>query len=304
MGFHSDSEPAASMSSPLSKLGLGSAQFVLDQAPASARGRSPQAEVREILDIANRAGLSVFDVAGRSRHTETALGEAMPRPCGMRLTVSTVRAERGPDLVEAELRATLLRLGVERVDTILVPSAADLFGAHGLALWSRLQALRDQGLCRYVGISVYASDDPVGLARRFRPDVVQAPASLLDQRLLLDGTLCELAGMGIEVHMRSIFLNGLLFLPPDRAPAHLKAAASRISRARRLIAEGRSDPLQAALGFALSRPEASAVLVGVSSAAELSAVVAAASSPPPDLDWDEMALDDPVALDPRRWAAA
>ena len=47
-----------------------------------------------------------------------------------------------------------------------------------------------------------------------------------------------------------------------------------------------------------------AVLVGVASAAEMSAVVAAAMSPPPDLDWDEMALDDPVALDPRAWAAA
>jgi aryl-alcohol dehydrogenase-like predicted oxidoreductase len=70
-----------------------------------------------------------------------------------------------------------------------------------------------------------------------------------------------------------------------------------------MIAEGRSDPLQAALGFALSRVEASAVLVGVTSAAELSAVVAAASSPPPDLDWDDMAIDDPVALDPRRWVA-
>ena len=66
-------------------------------------------------------------------------------------------------------------------------------------------------------------------------------------------------------------------------------------------AEG--QPTQAALGFALSRAEGSAVLVGVNSAAELSAVVAAASSPPPDLDWDDMAIDDPVALDPRRWVA-
>jgi aryl-alcohol dehydrogenase-like predicted oxidoreductase len=110
--------------------------------------------------------------------------------------------------------------------------------------------------------------------------------------------------MGVEVHLRSVFLNGLLFLPPDRVPAQLHGAAGRLSRARRMIAEGRSDPLQAALGFALSRPEADAVIVGASSAAELNAVIAAASSPPPDLDWDEMAIDDPVALDPRRWAAA
>ena len=34
------------------------------------------------------------------------------------------------------------------------------------------------------------------------------------------------------------------------------------------------------------------------------AIVAAAASPPPDLDWDDMAIDDPDALDPGAWAAA
>jgi aryl-alcohol dehydrogenase-like predicted oxidoreductase len=195
----------------------------------------------------------------------------------------------------------MLRLGVERVDTIVAASATDLFSPLGPQLWDRLKAMKDEGLCQRIGVPVYASDDPVGVARRFKPDVVQAPASLLDQRLLLDGSLAAIAQLGVEVHLRSIFLNGVLFLPPDRAPSHLKAAAGRISRARRLIAEGRSDPLQAALGFALSRPEASHVLVGVTSASEMSAVVAAAMSPPPDLDWDEMAIDDPEALS---WVAA
>ncbi|MBA4012778.1 MAG: bifunctional regulator KidO [Phenylobacterium sp.] len=291
------------MISPLSKLGLGSAQFGLDQTTL-VRGRAPKAEARDILDIAARAQLPVLDVDGHSGVAEAALGEVLPRPTPFRISISTVRPDRGPDYVEAEARATLRRLGVEQADAILVPCAADLFGPHGMALWNRLRAMKDAGLTRKIGVSVFASDDPLGVARRFRPDIVQAPASLLDQRLLIDGTLAALAGLGIEVHLRSIFLNGLLFLPPDRAPTHLKAAASRISRARRLIAEGRSDPLQAALGFALSRVEAATVLVGVTSPAELSAVIAAASSPPPDLDWDEMAIDDPIALDPRAWAAA
>ncbi len=87
--------------------------------------------------------------------------------------------------------------------------------------------------------------------------------------------------MGIEVHLRSIFLQGLLFLPPDRVPAPLQSASRRLSRVRRMIAEGRSDPLQAALGFALSRREATSVIVGVTTAAELQAILAAAASPPP-----------------------
>jgi aryl-alcohol dehydrogenase-like predicted oxidoreductase len=291
------------MTPPINKLGLGSGQFGLDQ-QAGARGRPRDAEAREILAIAARSGMGFLEVGRHSQSEEITLGQIMPKPGPFKLTITTIRPDRGPDLAEAEIRAQLGRLGVSQVDAILAPSATDLFSAHGPALWDRMRALKDQGLCKRIGVSVYASDDPVGFARRFKPDVVQAPASLLDQRLLIDGTLAELAGMGVEVHLRSIFLNGLLFLPPDRAPNHLKAAASRISRARRLIAEGRSDPLQAALGFALSRPEASAVLVGIASAAEMSAVVAAAMSPPPDLDWDEMALDDPAALDPRAWAAA
>jgi aryl-alcohol dehydrogenase-like predicted oxidoreductase len=288
------------MTSTLSKLGLGTSQFGLDQPPGP-RGKPREAEARDILSIAGRSGLSVLEVARGSATADTLLRGALPQPNPFRMTLTAIRPDRGPDMVEAELRAQMLRLGVERVDTIVAPSATDLFSPLGPQMWDRLKALKDEGLCQRIGVPVYASDDPVGVARRFKPDLMQAPASLLDQRLLLDGTLATIAEMGIEVHLRSIFLNGVLFLPPDRAPSHLKAAAGRISRARRLIAEGKSDPLQAALGFALSRPEASHVLVGVTSAAEMSAVVAAAMSPPPDLDWDEMAIDDPDALS---WVAA
>jgi aryl-alcohol dehydrogenase-like predicted oxidoreductase len=285
----------------LSRLGLGASQF---PAGVTQRGRAPELEIGDMLTAASRAGLGVLDAGSASPSAEHILGAQLPRPSPMGLLIKCVRGDRGPDFVENEVRASLLRLRVERARAVVVQSASDLFAPCGAALWDRLRLLRDEGLVDQIGISAYASDDPAGLARRFQPDLIQVPASLLDQRLLLDGSLITVREMGIEVHLRSIFLNGLLFLPPDRVPAQLHGAAGRLSRARRMIAEGRSDPLQAALGFALSRPEADAVIVGASSFGELNAVIAAASSPPPDLDWDEMAIDDPVALDPRQWAAA
>src|SRR5579863_4281979 len=285
----------------LRKLGLGASQFPMG---AALRGRPPEAEVRDMLIAAARADLGFLDAGGAAPSCEGMLGEHLPRPVPMGVLIRSVRGDRGPDAVESEVRASLVRLKLTKARAVVVQSASDLFAPAGPALWDRLKMLRDEGLFDQVGVCAYASDDPVGVARRFKPDLLQAPASLLDQRLLLDGSLEAVRAMGIEVHLRSIFLNGLLFLPPDRVPAQLKGAAGRLSRARRMIAEGRSDPLQAALGFALSRPEADAVIVGAATAAELSAVIAAASSPPPDLDWDEMAIDDPVALDPRRWAAA
>jgi aryl-alcohol dehydrogenase-like predicted oxidoreductase len=271
---------------------------------ATTRGRAPELEVRDMLSAAARAGLGYLDAGAAMPAAEQLLGAQLPRPASGAILIRSMRGDRGPDAAEAEVRATLKRLRLTTARAVVVQSASDLFAPSGAALWDRLKALRDEGLVEQVGVSAYASDDPVGVVRRFKPDLIQAPASLLDQRLLLDGSLMAVREMGVEVHLRSIFLNGLLFLPPDRVPAQLKGAAGRLSRARRMIAEGRSDPLQAALGFALSRPEADAVIVGASTAAELAAIIAAAASPPPDLDWDEMALDDPVALDPHRWAAA
>jgi len=285
------------------KLGLAAAQFGLDYPNSNPRGRSPEVEVGDILQIAARGGVSVLDMP-LSPNAERGTGQLTPRPIPFRIVVKTARCDRGPDFVEAEARASLARLGVERAHALLVEQAGDLFSPNGPAMWDRMKALRDEGLFDRIGVSVYASDDPVGVARRFRPDIMQAPASLLDQRLILNGALAEIAEMGTEVHLRSIFLQGLLFLPPDRVPVHLQSASRGLSRVRRMIAEGRSDPLQAALGFALARPEAAAVIVGVTIAAELQAVMAAAASPPPDLDWADMALDEEIVQDAGKWAAA
>ena len=110
------------MTPPINKLGLGSGQFGLDQ-QAGARGRPRDAEAREILAIAARSGLGALEVGRHPNSAEITLGQVLPKPNPFRLTVTTVRPDRGPDYAEAEIRAQLRRLAVETCDTILAPSA-------------------------------------------------------------------------------------------------------------------------------------------------------------------------------------
>src|SRR5260221_2956059 len=153
------------MTAPINKLGLGSGQFGLDQ-QVGPGVRPGDAEPREVLAIAARSGLGVLEVGRHASAAEITLGHVLPKPQPFRLTVTTVRPDRGPDHAEAEIRAQLARLGVGAVDAILAPSATDLFSQHGPELWGRLRELKDAGLCKKIGVSVYASDDPVGLAKR------------------------------------------------------------------------------------------------------------------------------------------
>ncbi len=286
------------------ELGLGAAQFGLDYGVSNPRGRVPEHEVRGILDTAAINKVGFIDTAPAYGDSERILGQSWPFPSPFRVVTKTVPIAEGLDRVETRARRSLEKMGLSRGHAILVHAAEDLLGPDGPALWDRLQGLKAEGLFQKIGVSCYGSDEPVHLARRFRPDLIQLPCSLLDQRPDRDGTLRALADLGVEIHLRSIFLQGLLFLDRDQLPAALGDAGPRLSRIRRALAEAGADPLQAALAYAQTRPEASAVILGVTSAAELRAILAAAATPVPDLDWTALALDHPVALDPRRWTEA
>lgn len=283
------------------ELGLGAAQFGLDYGVSNPRGRVPEDEVRLILDTAAANQVGLVDTAPAYGDSERILGQSWPFPSPFRVVTKTLPMSEGIERVITRARRSLEKMGLSRGHAILIHSAEDLLGPDGQALWNRLQELKDEGVFQKIGVSCYGTDEPVHLARRFRPDLIQLPCSLLDQRPSRDGTMRALADIGVEIHLRSIFLQGLLFLDRDQLPPALAEAGPRLSRIRRHLAEAGCDPLRAALAYAQTRAEASAVIIGVTSAAELRAILAASAAPVPELDWSQLALDHPMALDPRRW---
>lgn len=270
----------------------------------TARLGSGRAPVAALLEAAAESGVTLVDTAPEYGDAERVLGRNWPFPSPFRVSTRTIGLEDGLDRLEARARRSVERMGLARVRALIVRSGEDLLGPDGPRLWDRVRRLKDDGLFEQIGISVSADCAPMTLARRFRPDLVQAPVSLLDQRLVRDGTLEGLAGMGVRVQLHSVFLHGLLFTAREALAPALAADGPRLSRIRRTLAEARVDPMHAALAFALSRPEASAVVVSVASPSELRTALAAAALPCPRLDWAGMALEDPVALDPRLWSSA
>lgn len=286
----------------LRRLALGTVQFGTAYGISNPRGQVATADARAILEDAGARGLDLLDTAPGYGEAERVLGGLRPLTDRFGIVTKTARlAGAGVDGVVARARESLKKLGRERAEGLLVHRAGDLCDPEGAALWRALLELRDGGLYDRIGISAYAEDDPLDLARRFRPELMQIPLSVLDQRLVRDGTLSRLADLGVEVHVRSIFLQGLVFLDPARLPARLAHAAPLLRDRARRIAEGGTSPLTAALHFALARPDVARIVVGVTSLAEWREVAGAAQGPAPDLDWDALAIDDVRVLNPAGW---
>jgi aryl-alcohol dehydrogenase-like predicted oxidoreductase len=275
----------------MSKLGLGTVQFGQAYGVSNTRGQVPSVEAAAILKRAADAGIGLLDTAANYGAAESVLAELNTTP--FRIVTKTIGLKNGLDAVLARARQSAQTL---KADTLLVHAAADL--ADG-SLWPALQRLKADGVFRKIGISVYVADDPADIAARFKPDVMQLPFSLLDQRLLADGTLTRLVEMGVEIHARSLFLQGLLMM--EVVPEKLQAAALPLKAIKTKLAQSGVTPLAAALGFVLSRPEIATGVVGVTSANELDEIVAAANHPLPALDWASLALHDEKVLTPSLW---
>jgi aryl-alcohol dehydrogenase-like predicted oxidoreductase len=270
------------------KLGLGTAQFGLDYGVANRRGQTPVDEVRGILVEAARRGVGLIDTASLYGTSEEALGKALPTGHSFRIVTKTGKFDRGFGAAEARalegsFRASLRKLDVPSTYGLLVHQADDLLTADGERLMDCLQSIKAANLVSKVGVSVYTGEQAMAVLARHAVDIVQLPLSLLDQRSILRGELRALKAAGVEIHARSVFLQGLLLMDPETLPPYFDPVRPTLASFRAAAAARGLTALQAALAFVQSRPEVDHFVVGVCDLPQFLEILEAVGKPPAPL---------------------
>lgn len=294
------------------KLALGTVQFGLRYGVANTTGQPAEAEVAEILRHAAGAGVEVLDTACLYGDSEAVLGRCMPAGHGFRIVTKTpkfagIDSAPAAALLKASFAGSCERLRLSRLHGLLAHDANDLLGTSGDAIWQAMEELRaDQRVMR-IGASVYNGGQIDALLRRYPIDLVQLPLSLLDQRLIRSGHLDRLAERDVEVHVRSVFLQGALLMPPERLPPHLAGLRPCLERISVRAAALGISPLQAALRFVSGLKQVAAVVCGVDSLVQFDQLAAALKQPEVALDAEDAAAcacNDIRLLDPSQWRPA
>ena len=283
------------------KLGLGTVQLGLPYGVTNRRGQPPAVEARRVLETAAGCGIDLIDTAPAYGAAEAVVGEALRAGLKFRIITKTATGAASPNALRETFQRSLERMGVNRVSGLLLHHCADALAPGGEALLQEMLALQRAGLVERIGVSVYDAAELDAVMKLFTPQIVQLPLSIVDQRLARSGHLAKLAALGVEIHARSIFLQGLLVEPdPDfpREVAPHRATFTALHEGLRVVG---STPLEGALAFAGCQPEVHAAIVGVASRDELLQIVSA-SKRSLEFDFSRYALEDPAALNPGRWS--
>jgi aryl-alcohol dehydrogenase-like predicted oxidoreductase len=286
------------------ELALGTVQFGTAYGVAGRGEAVPEREVRALLAMAWEAGIRLLDtapgygdieqrldrLAGELRFAVVSKVPALPRDA------SNAQVS---ELVASSIGRSLERLA-GRLEVVLFHRGEDLLERHGEVAWQAAHAAVAKAGVR-LGASCYAPEVAVAIRQRFAAPVLQLPGNALDQRLARPEVVAALRG--VEVHLRSVFLQGLLLMPTARAVARIPASAAALAAWHRWCADRSVEPLQAALGVAKSLPNVRYCLVGVDRCEQLEAIIAAWRQAQPQRS-EAIATEDADVIDPRSWSAA
>jgi aryl-alcohol dehydrogenase-like predicted oxidoreductase len=288
-----------------SSIVLGTVQFGLAYGVANSAGPPSDEQATTILRIARRGGIRTLDTAVAYGNSEARLGE---------LGVANLQVmSKLPPLpddcadvagwVRDQVAGSLQRLRIDRLHGLSLHRPEQLLEASGGELYRALCSLREQGLVEKIGISIYQPDELERLFAEYRFDMVQSPFNVFDRRLLTSGWIDRLAALGCELHVRSIFLQGLLLMPAAERPAYFTRWPELLAEWDRWLHETGVSALQACLGFALAQAGIAKAIVGVDGPGQLEEILLAADAPLLPVP-DELFSTDPDLLNPSRWPRA
>ena len=290
----------------MSKIALGTVQFGIDYGVNSVAGQVSSKEVKKIFSYAHSTNIGLLDTAPAYGNSEKILGRMNI------LNFKVVTKTRHFDSLEInnndvkllnnDFHHSLKDLKQDSVYGVLVHNADDLLKPGSEKLFDQLKELKQAEKIVKIGVSVYDHIQLQSILDNFDIDLVQLPFNILDRRMIDNGVLATLRSKGVEVHARSVFLQGLLLMSEQDRPDKFNRWSGLWGIWHEWLNDNQITALEVAIRHAISMPEISKVLVGVDNVDQLKEIVTASSGVLPNIP-DEMFTNDIDLLNPSNWSA-
>jgi len=285
-----------------SKIALGTAQFGLAYGVANQSGQIKRSDGSAILSEALSQGIDTIDTAIAYGNSEDCLGEIGVQD--FHVISKLPPAPNGESIaswVSDQIASSLKRLRIDRLHGLLLHQPSQLLSDIGPDLFKALLQARDKGLVNKIGISIYDPSELDAILTLFPLGIVQAPLNLVDRRLVSSGWLERLKDLGIEVHTRSSFLQGLLLMNRQLIPEYFSKWDELWDIWQADLENSTLNALQHCLAYPLSFDGVDRVVVGVDGIDQLKEILSAAKTIDLSVTHSEIQSEDLDLINPSLW---
>lgn len=295
------------------KLILGAAQFGLPYGITNYTGKMPDdGELNSILDYAFDNGIDTIDTAEAYGVANERLAFYIQNKNRKFKIINKIL--RYPILGEEDLQEVMKNMLKTR-EAFNIPSFECLMFHYASSITKSplinerfFSSLVENSISDCIGLSINRQDDYFSVKDRFKVDLLQAPFNPLNQHILNPSFVQFLNISSCKIHIRSLFLQGLLLSSLSKIPVHLKALMPHLKKVETLASYIGESIMTLCFIFGLNHPFINGIVVGVQSQRELAEILESynrayeiVSSHSLNINFIHLNCPDTRLIDPMQW---
>ena len=198
------------------KIILGTAQWGSNYGIANKSGKINLKEIEKIVNFCFDNDIKLYDTARRYGNTEKIFGKLNKKYAGKTKIISKIKDFRLGDTHFDKKKIRELILTTHKntfqnnIEGMLIHDDDLLDNKYFPYIWEVLSDLKNEFRIKKIGVSTYKYNINIKLLKKYRFDIVQLPFNIYDQTRLNTGFIKKLNDNNIEIHARSVFLQGIL----------------------------------------------------------------------------------------------
>lgn len=286
-----------------SKIMLGTVQFGLDYGISNPTGEMPLSEAGSIINLAKKVGIKSIDTAISYGNAESKLGRVGISEFEVFTKISEVpmNSVKIGQWIEHEIQNSLTRLGVTQLQGVILHRPQQLVDKRGKEIMRSLKQLKDAKVFKKFGVSIYSPSELPSILKTAEIDIVQAPINIIDNRLELTGWIYKLNDLGIEIHARSIFLQGLLLMSKEKIPNRFKPWELILNQWHNWLIQNHDiSAAQACLNYIYKKVGVDKIIVGVNNLEQFKQLIQIIKEPI-DMVLPNLTCEDENLINPSLW---
>jgi aryl-alcohol dehydrogenase-like predicted oxidoreductase len=254
------------------KLVLGSANFGTSYGLLNTKKKVSSFEIKKILKICKKNKIRFIDTAINYKSSETLIGK-FSKSKDFRVITKLPKIGKNFNLINNYISQSLKKLKRKKIYGVLVHSLDDLNSLNLEKILFELNKLKKKKLIRKIGVSVYKKKNLEKIIKKYRIDIVQLPLSIFDQRFVKQNFLYKLKKKKIEIFVRSIFLQGVIFQNIDKIKFFFKNYSSKIIKFKKDFGNDKNQMIRYCLSFIKSFKYIDGIVFGVDGSKNLNQIL-------------------------------
>lgn len=245
------------------KIILGTAQFGFNYGEFNKTGQTQFAEVTKIINDLNKNDIKNIDTAPAYKESEYILGKIGVSNFSIISKIAFLKADFDnlDYWFENEINKSLVNLNLTQLNTILIHDYDYLTFDQLKKIFKTLYNFKNQ-LFLKIGISTYSIKKYIKQFSNFDIDVIQTNYNIFDRKIEDNKFIDIIKNNNINLHVRSIFLQGLLISKFDNIPDKFKKNNSIFIRWDKFLKNYKFNSIDYCLNFVLLNPYVDGIVIG------------------------------------------